>query len=279
VSVLVTGATGKVGRRLAERLRTAGAPHRLASRHPAGETGVMFDWWDPATWTAALSGASAAYLIAPRAGGDSGPVMIEFVQQAIAAGVRRFVVQSGSPIPAGAPGAGKVHAWLAENATEWAVLRPSWFMQNFTEALNGQTIRAENAFYTAAGDGRVAFIDTNDIAGAAFGALTAPEPLNADAILTGPRAITYDEAAAIIGAVLGRQIEHRRVTPAEVARRHIENGVPEMTSQMLGLMDVAIANGVEDRVTDGVERLSGAAPISFEAFAARDAAAWEPANA
>jgi ergot alkaloid biosynthesis protein len=274
VTILVTGATGKVGRRLAERLSAAGMAHRPASRHPAGEAGVAFDWWDRATWAGALAGASAAYLIAPRAEGDSGPVMIDFVQQAIAAGVRRFVLQSGSPIPAGAPGVGKVHAWLADSSAEWAVLRPSWFMQNFTEALAGQTIRAEDAFYTAAEDGRVAFIDAYDIAGAALGALTAPESLNADAILTGPRAITYDEAAAIIGAVLGRPIEHRRVTPAEVARRHIENGVPEMTGQMLGLMDVAIGNGVEDRVTDGVERLSGIAPTSFEAFAARDATAW-----
>ena len=147
-------------------------------------------------------------------------------------------------------------------------------MQNFTEALAGQTIRAESAFYTAAGDGRVGFIDAHDIAGSAFGALTAPEPLNGDAILTGPRAITYDEAAAIISDVLGRRIEHHRVTPAEVARRHIANGVPEMTAQMLGLMDVAISNGVEDRVTDGVTQLSGREPVSFEAFAGRDKADW-----
>ena len=109
-------------------------------------------------------------------------------------------------------------------------------MQNFTEALNGQTIRAENAFYTAAEDGRVGFIDAHDIAGAAFGALTSPKPLNTDVIhLTGPRRHhPGDEAAAIISTALGRPIEHRRVTPAEVARRHIENGVPEMTAQMLG---------------------------------------------
>ena len=274
MTVLVTGATGKVGKRLAEQLHSAGLNHRLASRHPAGESGFAFDWWDRATWPAALDGVSAVYLIAPRSGGDAAPVMIDLVREAIAAGARRFVLQSGSPVPAGAPGTGTVHAWLADNAEEWAVLRPSWFMQNFTEALNGQTIRAEGAFYTAAGDGRVGFIDAVDIAGAGFGALTASEPLNGDVILTGPRAITYDEAAAIIGAVVGRPIEHRRVTPAEVARRHVENGVPEMTAMMLGFADVAISNGAEDRVTDGVARLSGREPVSFEAFAERDNAAW-----
>ena len=272
MTVLVTGATGKVGKRLAEQLHTTGVAHRSASRHPAGEAGVAFDWWDRATWGAALKGVSATYIIAPR--GDAAPVMIDFAREAMASGVRRFVLQSGSPVPPGAPGTGTVHAWLADNAAEWAVLRPSWFMQNFTEALNGQTIRAESAFYTAAGDGRVGFIDAVDIAGSAFGALTAPKPLNSDSILTGPRAITYDEAADIISKVLGRPIEHRRVTPAEVARRHIANGVPELTAQMLGFADVAISNGAEDRVTDAVEKLSGAAPISFEAFADRDKAAW-----
>ena len=272
MTILVTGATGKVGKRLVEQLRAAGLAHRTASRHPVGAAGVAFDWWGRETWSPALNGVSAIYLIAPR--GDAAQVMIDFVREAMTAGARRFVLQSGSPVPAGAPGTGTVHAWLADNAAEWAALRPSWFMQNFTEALNGQTIRAENAFYTAAGDGRVGFIDATDIAGSAFGALTAPEPLNADPILTGPRAITYDEAAAIIGRVLGRPIEHRRVTPAEVARRHIANGVPELTAQMLGFADVAISNGAEDRVTDAVEKLSGEAPVSFEAFAARDKADW-----
>ena len=276
MTILVTGATGKVGKRLAERLRAAGLAHRSASRHPTSEAGVVFDWWDRATWGHALAGVSAIYLIAPR--GDAAPVMIDCVREVLAAGVRRVVLQSGSPVPAGALGTGTVHAWLADNAAEWAaewaVLRPSWFMQNFTEALAGQTIRAENAFYTAAEDGRLAFIDAGDIAGAAFGALTAPEPLNGDTILTGPRSITYDEAAAMISAVLGRPIEHRRVTAAEVARRHIENGVPEMTAQLLGFADVAIASGAEDRVTDGVIRLSGVEPVSFEAFAGRDKAAW-----
>ncbi len=272
MSILVTGATGKVGKRLAERLREAGFAHRVASRHPTDEAGVAFDWWDRATWPAAVKGVSAVYLIAPR--GDAAPVMIDFAREAMAAGARRFVLQSGSPVPPGAPGTGTVHAWLADNAREWAALRPSWFNQNFTEALNGQTIRAENAFYTAAADGRTPFIDAEDIAASAFATLTSAEPLNSDAILTGPRAITYDQAAAIISKVLGRPIEHRRVEPAEVARRHIGNGVPEMSAHMLGFADVAIANGAEDRVTDEVERLTGVKPVSFEAFAARDAAAW-----
>ena len=263
MTILVTGATGKVGRRLTEQLQAAGLRYRAASRHPAGQAAVAFDWWDRSTWAAALNGASALYVIAPRADGDAGPVMIDFVREAIVSGVRRVVLQSGSPVPPGAPGTGKVHAWLADNAGDsmvgWAVLRPSWFMQNFTEALNGQTIRGENAFDTAAGDGRVPFIDTGDIAGAGFGALTSAQPLNADAILS---------------KALGRRIEHRRVTPAEVARRHGENGVPEMTAMMLGFADVAISNGAEDRVTDEVLRLSGTEPVSFEAFAERDKAAW-----
>ena len=120
------------------RLGRCGAALRLpiTPLTPAGQAAVAFDWWDRSTWAAALNGASALYVIAPRADGDAGPVMIDFVREAIVSGVRRVVLQSGSPVPPGAPGTGKVHAWLADNAGDanvgWAVLRPSWFMQNFT---------------------------------------------------------------------------------------------------------------------------------------------------
>ncbi|HEV2604757.1 MAG TPA: ergot alkaloid biosynthesis protein, partial [Microvirga sp.] len=64
----------------------------------------------------------------------------------------------------GDPMMGEVHAWLATNAPEWAVLRPSWFMQNFSEGPHGRTIREESAIYSATDTGRVGFISADDIA-------------------------------------------------------------------------------------------------------------------
>ena len=143
--VLVTGGTGKTGTRLAALLDKAGVKARTASRRKGGGDGaVAFDWEDRATWRAATDGLDAAYLVAPAIAGDPGPLMIEFTKFAMNEGVRRFVLLSGSPLPAGGPGMGQVHQWLIDNGTEWAVLRPSWFMQNFSEAQHQPTIQHED---------------------------------------------------------------------------------------------------------------------------------------
>ena len=78
---------------------------------------------------------------------------------------------------------------------EWTVLRPSWFMQNFTgDHLVAQGVR-DGEIVTATGDGRVAFVDAADIAAVAGRALIDDEPHNAEYILTGPDALSYEDAA------------------------------------------------------------------------------------
>lgn len=262
MSILIAGGTGKTGRRLAEQLRASGAEAHIASRHPGD--GRYFDWHDRGTWGSALAGVTAAYLVPPP--GDSANAMTDFVARAQAEGCRRFVLLSASLLPAGGPGAGQVHAWLAANAEEWGVLRPSWFMQNFSEGPHAVTIRDESCIYSATEDGRVGFVSADDIAAVAATMLTTRDAPNADAILTGPAAISYDTAAEILGAVLGRAIRHVRVSVDELAARHRANGAPAMLAQILAGMDAMIAHGAEDRVTEEVARFKGAPPIAFEAF-------------
>jgi ergot alkaloid biosynthesis protein len=272
-AVLITGGTGKTGRRLAGQLRDQGLDARVAARG-ATAGGVRFDWHDRATWDGALEGVGAAYLVAPRTGGDPGPVMIDFIQAAMKRKVGRFVLLSGSPMPAGGPGYGQAHLWLQQNAADWTVLRPSWFMHNFSEGPHRDTIRDEDAIYSAAADGRIPFISADDIAAAAAAALTRVDALNADFILTGPSAISYDEAARIIGEAVGRPIRHRRISAEALAERHMANGLPAETARMLGVMDMAIAGGAEDRLTDSLEALTGRPAVTFEAFAGASAPVW-----
>jgi len=272
--VLVTGGTGKTGRRVAQQLSAAGAEVRVASRGGL----LPFDWSDPDTWDAALAGVSAAYLGPPPAGGDVSAAMIAFARAAAARGARRFVLLSGSPMPEGGPGAGQTHRWLRENAEDWAVLRPSWFMQNFSEGQHLATIRDAAEIYSATEDGRVPFISADDIAACAVAALTAPEPLNRDFILTGPEAISYDAVARHIGEAAGRPIAHRRISAEDLAAWYRANGRPALLARMLGAMDTLIAAGAEDRTTDGVRELTGRAPVGFDAFAQANGALWAAAR-
>ncbi len=170
---------------------------------------------------------------------------------------------------------GEVHAWLAKTAPEWAVLRPSWFMQNFSEGPHAATIREEGIIYTATGAGRVGFIDAEDIAATAAASLTATTPLNSDVVLTGPEALSYDDTVAIITSALGRPVRHVSLEPAALVARFVAQGLPPDYAERLAGLDAAIAAGAEDYTTSGVEQMTGQRPTSFRAFANRVIEKWK----
>ena len=170
---------------------------------------------------------------------------------------------------------GAVHAYLRAHVPEWAVLRPTWFMQNFSELQHLATIRDESRIYSATGDGRVPFVDAGDIAAVASQALTQEVPLNRDVIITGPEALSYGAVAAILSSQTGRAITHERLTPAALADRFAAAGMPEAYAKMLAAMDDAIASGSEDRTTTEVEQLTGRPPLSFSTFATMAGSVWQ----
>lgn len=129
--ILVAGGTGTTGRRVVGRLGNAGVEVAIGTRRPSGPRDRRFDWGDPAS-LAAFDGCSAVYLVAPTDRTDQSEVMRPVLAGAMARGARRFVLLSPSMPDRGGPMMGGVHAWLADNAPEWAVLRPSWFMPNFS---------------------------------------------------------------------------------------------------------------------------------------------------
>ncbi|MEW2432970.1 NAD(P)H-binding protein [Streptomyces caniferus] len=271
-TILVTGATGNTGSRLVPRLAALGHPVRAAGRRAPelpGAQGVAFDWYDPATHDAALRGAARLYLVPPTAAPDPAAVMLPFLERARSAGVRRVALLSSSAIPAGGPGVGQVHAALPDLFDAWAVLRPSWFMQNFTDRHpHAESIRTSGVLLTATGAGRVGFIDADDIAAVAAHALTDEPPLRgADLVLTGPQSLSYDDIADTLTALGGRPVRHRSLTYDQLHDRLAADMPPGFATLLAGL-DRAIADGAEDRVTDTVERITGRPPRSFREFAA-----------
>ncbi len=273
-SILITGGTGKTGRRVVELLGRRGVPAYAATRSPRSPRQVRFDWHDPSGFENALDGIGAVYLVAPV--GDPAPLgaMQPLIDLALARGVERFVLLSASMIDAGGPLMGAVHAYLAAHAPVWVVLRPSWFMQNFSEQQHLETIRREGRIYSATDDGRVPFIDAADIAAVAVEALTTPQFANGDLILTGPQALSYDDVARHISTVTGRSISHHRLSVARQADRFIAMGMPDEFARALAGMDAAISAGAEDRVSDGVMSVTRRQPNNFQAFARAAASDW-----
>ncbi|MGX1760263.1 NmrA family NAD(P)-binding protein [Streptomyces lydicus] len=272
-TALVIGATGTTGRRVTAGLTGKGHRAKAAGRTAtpvAGAEAVRFDWNEPATWDEALDGVDRAYLVPPIGSSDPATVMLPFLRRARAAGVQRSVLLSSSAIPAGGPAVGQVHEELPGLFEEWAVLRPSWFMQNFTgRTLHARSIREDGVIRTASGDGRVGFIDAEDIAAVAVHALTDDQAPNTDLILTGPQALSYDDVATVITEVTGRPVVHRHLTFEQLRDRWAAE-IPLEFATMLAGMDRAIADGAEDRTSDTVERLTGRSPGTFRAFVERE---------
>lgn len=271
--ILVTGGTGKTGRRVADALRAAGHAPRIATRTPIGDGQVRFDWHDRGS-ARAFEATDAVYLVAPTDTTDHLDVMAPLLDRALQAGVRRFVLLSSSLLGLGDPMMGGVHAWLSRNAPEWAVLRPSWFMQNFSEQQHRATIRDEGVVYSAAGEGRVGFIDAEDIAAAAVSALTAPDAPNRDVVLTGPETLSYADVAAGLQKALGRPVRHVGLSREALADRFVHLGYPREYAETLAGLDDLIHSGAEDRTTDGVRQLAARPPRPFTRFLVDNADAW-----
>lgn len=272
--ILVTGGTGKTGRRVVEQLQLRGAKPHIGTRTPRADDQVRFDWKDSTVFKSAFESIEAVYLVAPTDEFDSLGAMKDGLDAAINAGVQRFVLLSASLLDEGGPMMGEVHAWLSSNAPEWAVLRPSWFMQNFSENQHLAPIRDEAAIYTATQDGRVGFIDAEDIAACATALLLAPEIESTDHILTGPEAVSYDTVAATMSRYLGKKVTHKRLSVQELAERFQSLGLPDGYANVLADMDDSVAKGEEDRTTESVYNIIGRPANSIDAFVGRNVSAW-----
>ncbi|MBH5335576.1 NAD(P)H-binding protein [Streptomyces pactum] len=266
--VLVLAATGKTGRRVVPRLRLAGAAVRAASRSSA----VRFDWADPATWGPAVSGASAVYLVAPD---DPAPVA-DFVAEAAAAGVERFVVLSGRGLEHCGPGFGQGMAAaeraVRESGRQWAIVRANNFFQNFDEDLWREPLR-NGRLALPIGEVTEAFVDADDVADVAVTLLTTPDESLLGRVyeVSGPQGITFGKAVATMARAAGRSIAYTELTPEEYRAELRAAGYPEEAVTALDTLFALHREGHTAEPTDGVRQVLGREPVPFASYVARAA--------
>ncbi|GGR72921.1 NmrA family transcriptional regulator [Streptomyces aureoverticillatus] len=269
--VLVLGATGKTGRRIVPRLRAAGHTVRAASR--SGET--RFDWNERSTWAPVLSGVRALYLVAPE---DPDPV-VDFVAQAAAAGVRRFVVLSGRGThvsgEAFLPGMARAERAVEEAGVDWTVIRANNFAQNFSEDFFHAPLLA-GRLALPVGDTPEPFVDVEDIADVAVALLTQDGHTRRVYELSGPRALTYAEAVAEIAAASGRPMRYEPITPEQFRAELTAADVPDAFAEELTALFVFVEEGHLSPVATGVREVLGREARDFTEYvkAAAAAGAW-----
>lgn len=278
-TILVTGATGKVARRLIPRLQDAGYTVRGVSR----STPIPFDWQDDSTWAAALDGVAAVYLIPP----DEPFPADAFAAAAAKAGVRRLVSQSGRRIhvisEAAGVGPDAVGMHAAQNAVqasglEWTVLQANNFNQNFSEGDYRDALLAGALALPVEGVVEP-FIDVDDIAAVAVAALTEDGHHGRVYELSGPESLTFDEALGLIAKASGIPIEFRTESAEEHDAAMRALGLPEELIGFLNVMFQVMREGKIGDVADGVAQVLGREPVAFADWAARAAAegAWSKA--
>lgn len=271
--VLITGGTGNTGRALLELLRDR-AEIKVASRNPeaGNDQHVFFDWYDPESHDVALAGVDRLYLVPPIGAIDPMPAVGPFLEKARTAGVRRVVMLGSSMKLPDAPGMDELYR-AVRRMPEFAVLRPSWFMQNFANQ-HAASINERGEIAAASGPGRIGWIDAGDIAAVAAAVLLDPDPVHAEHTLTGPQTLNYAEAVAVITEVTGRPIRFVDVSVEELADRLTRLGVPAGFAASLAAMDGDIRAGLEDRTTPAVEDLTGRPPRPFQDFARAHRDVW-----
>lgn len=270
-TILVLGATGKTGRRVVARLRDQGRTVRAASR--SGET--RFDWTDRATWGPVLEGVSALYLVGPP---DPEPIA-DFVDQAAAAGVRRFVVLSGRGVEVFGdsfePSMAEAERVVREAGVDWTVIRPNNFSQNFDEDIFAAPL-LEGRLALPVGDVPEPFIDVDDIADVAAALLTEDGHTGRVYELSGPRALTFADAVAELAERSGRPMRFEDITPDAYVAELTAADVPADTARALANVLAWLAEGHNATPVTGVRDVLGREPRDFSTYAktAASAGAW-----
>jgi len=271
--ILVLGATGKTGSRVAERLSAHGVNIRTAARSGAD---TSFDWDNQAMWEQTLRGATGLYLVSPILRIDFAGLVGRFLDQAERAGIRHVTYLSAYGMEH-APAEVALRAveldLAARGSLTSTVIRPAWFMEDFSETFL-QPVNDE--IVVPAGDGAEAFVSVEDIAAVAAVTLAEPETHAGRAYApTGLQVLTMAEAAAMISAATGRTITYRDIDREQWIAAMVSTGVPAEYAQVLRPLTATVASGNGARPNSDILDVTGKAPVTFAEFAAKTAPAWK----
>ncbi|WP_092785060.1 SDR family oxidoreductase [Actinokineospora terrae] len=257
--VTVLGATGKTGRHVVAQAVERGWVVRAAGRRAAGAGEfVAFDWDDESTWHPAFAGADAAYVVIPFNHAGAPEKAPDVIRAAAAAGVARIALLSTIDVdhaPDDDP-TKVAEQTLLSLPVEAALIRPTWFLDNFTVgSFRGMLDTGE--LRLPAGEAPFPFVDTRDIAAVAVAAL-APDGPTGPLPVTGPESVTHHAVAEALEAALGRPFRYIPVPAAEFIALLESRGFTHSYGDFLADALGKVANGsFVIPVADTVERHCG----------------------
>lgn len=284
-TVLVTGATGTVGRHVVTGLLARGAAVRAAVRDPAattlptGVTPVRFAFGEPATYPEAFEGVTSVFLVRPPQIARVRRSVLPALDEARRAGVGRvaFLSLQGADRNPVVPHR-RIEDDLVRNGPAWTMLRPGFFFQNLLSP-HGPDIAERDEIYLPAGRGRTAFVDARDVAEAGVRVLVEPGHEGKGYELTGGAPLRYDEVAEALSTALGRDVRYVDASPWGFWRRMRSRGLPHAQIAVMLALYTTCRLGLAGNVSGELESLLRRPPHSIATFARDHRDAWMPAPA
>jgi uncharacterized protein YbjT (DUF2867 family) len=277
--ILVTGATGTIGKALIQALKDRGASFvaGVTSEQRGKEVlgndvpQVEFNYEKPATFAGATEGVSRVFLLGPPLRTDLDSLVMPFIRHLKESGILRVVYVSALKLELvkDLPFHARVIEALEAQGFEFTILKPSFFAQNFKN-YEGENIRQRGVTFVPAGDGKVGFIDVHDIALVAAAVLTEEGHAGKSYELTGPETLSYADAAQQLSQVLGKTIVYPNPKPEVYAQTLKEAGAPDFIAPYMNGVYSLIANHHVNILSDNVERLTGKKPTPLKAVLERD---------
>jgi uncharacterized protein YbjT (DUF2867 family) len=283
--ILVTAATGTVGRHVVRGLIETNGSVRAATRDPSaydapgdGVEPVRFDFADPSTYGEAFRGCEAMFLVRPPAIAAVWNSIFPAIDAAAEAGIRHIVFLS---VQGAAENPLVPHRWiewkLANAEVTATSLRPSFFMQNLVTT-HREEIAREGQLVVPAGTGETAFVDARDVADVAVHLLDQPPAADGAYEITGPAAFSYATATQILSDVLGRRITYVDASVLDFVRYSRAQGRDWAFIFVMTGIYLTARFGLADRTTDTVQHLLNRPPRSFRQFAEDYAGEWGMGN-
>ncbi|WP_411032561.1 SDR family oxidoreductase [Shinella sp. BYT-45] len=288
-TLLVTGASGQLGRLVLDALLAAGkAPasiiattrdtSKLADYAAKGVVVRTADFDDPASLDAAFAGAAKVLIISTDALDEPGRRLAQHKAAVAAAGKAgaKHILYTSMPQPDDslvtfAPDHLGTEEAIKATGIPYTILRDGWYAENLFMSLPHAL--ETGSWYTSAGDGKVAHITRADTAAAVAGAALKAGDESRTYTLTGPESRTAEEIAAVVSAATGRPLKVVHVSDAQLAEGLKAAGLPEAFIPTIVSFDANTREGKVAMVTGDAETLSGRRPTSLEDFVAANKAA------
>ncbi len=278
--ILVTGATGNIGSEIVRQLKAKNANFVAGTTSGEAIEGIetiTLDFADKASLEKAMEGITTLFMLLP-----SHPEVIKWGENIIdvakSSDIKHIVRSSGSFSNSDSDLLieqllGTTDEYLKASGVNFTITAPSSFMQNFMTTLAADY--KAGAIYQSAGDGQISWVDVRDIAAVNVEALLNPEKfVNQTLVITGSEAFNYEEAINQMNNILGKETKYVAIPHEAAIQAMTDMHFPPFIIDLLVSLNESIKQGHFVEVTDTIEKVTGAKPITFNQFVTDNKNVW-----